>query len=145
MALATAYYAKMTTRYVEVVTDQLAAQIAPEIAITLIGNGWRADEFSGTVVIAASKNTLELNGGDILLRCEHGSIRVAAMLSEWIGHSLRDNENLQIPIRVAFQHHGERPHSEEPTLECSIAYRDARKIAGYRCDMLSGGVVKRVK
>ncbi len=59
----------MTTRYVEVVTDQLAAQIAPEIAITLIGNGWRAESSLGRLVIAASKNTLELNGGDIF-SCE---------------------------------------------------------------------------
>lgn len=145
MALVTAYYAKSTTKYVEIVKNQLAAQIAPEIAISLIGDRWQADEFCGIVVIAASKNTLVLNGGDILLRCEHGSIRVAAKLSEWTGHSLRDSENLQIPVRVPFQHHGARSHSKEPTIECSVAYRDARNVAAYRCEMLTGGVVKRVE
>lgn len=102
MALVTALYAKATTKYVEIAADQLAAQIAPDIAISMEDCTWQADEFCGTVVIKASKNTLALNGGDILLRCEHGSIRVGVKLDKWIGHSLTDGQTLPIPVECPF-------------------------------------------
>ena len=44
---------------------------------------------------------------------------------------------------VSFQHPFMLPHANAPVIECSVAYKDARGIANYRCDMLPGGVVNR--
>src|SRR5260370_5773336 len=88
MAFITALYARATTRYVEIVADQDAAQIEPDITIAIENGRWQGDDCRANLVITGSRNTLVLNGGDILLRCEHGSIRLAVQLTEWSGNSL---------------------------------------------------------
>ncbi len=143
MTFVTALYARATTMYVQILVDQLAAQIEPGIDVRLENGRWLADEFRGTIVFTASSNTLVLDGGDILLRCEHGSIRVATRLTEWIGHSLTPGQNLAIDITVPFQHPTAVPHAQSASIEGFIAYKDGRNLGRYQCDMLSGGYVSR--
>ncbi|PYV17201.1 MAG: hypothetical protein DMG21_09075 [Acidobacteria bacterium] len=52
MTFVTALYARATTKYVQILVDQLAAQIEPGIDVRLENGRWLADEFRGTIVFA---------------------------------------------------------------------------------------------
>ena len=136
----TAFY---TRRYVQIVANQFAAQIEPEITVAIKKGRWHGDDYLATLVITASRNTLVLKGGDILLRCEHGSIRLAIQLTEWIGHSLTPGQRLSIKVMAQFQHPVRMPHRRDASLEGSVEYADTRNNAAYHCDLFSDGVVTR--
>lgn len=143
MTFITALYARATTKYVGIVAEQFAAQIEPELGVTLEKGAWQKDNFVGTIAISASRNTMVLSGGDVLLRCEHGSIRIATQLTKWKGHTLLAGQQLAVDIDVCFEHSGERPHMQDPSVEGFVMYKDARNVAGYQYEMWSGGFTRK--
>lgn len=142
MVCITAYYARATTRYVKIVSQQFAAQIEPVPIIELGSGSWQGNTFLAPLTITASRNDLVLVGGDILLRCEHGSIRLAMQLHERAGDTLSPGQHLQLDIKLPFEHAADGRHSRSPSLEGFLLYSDSRNVQTYRRVLGDGGITR---
>jgi hypothetical protein len=140
LVLVTAYYARATTQYVKIASEQFAAQIEPVPVITLGSGSWKGNTFLGRLTITATRNELVLVGGDILLRCEHGNIRLAKQLGEWIGHTMGPGQPFVLDLKVPFDHAGDGSHNHGPSFEGFLIYKDSRNVQSYRLVIESAGI-----
>jgi len=141
MVCVTAYYARATTRYVRIAAEQFAAQIEPVPIVTLQNCGWREPTFLGSVAVEATQNSMVVVGGQILLRCEHGTLRSVVELDKWTGHTLSPGQRLVFTLEVAFES-AEKGHAHTPSVEGLFLYSDSRNVATYERETLPSGIVR---
>lgn len=142
MVCVTAYYARATTRYVRIASEQFAAQIEPVPTIVLENGRWLRNTFIAQVIITATRNDLVLVSGDILLRCEHGSIRVASQLNERFGDTISPGQPLLLKIELPFEHTDDRAHHHTPSLEGFLVYKDSRNVQSYCRELGKDGTTR---
>lgn len=141
MVCITAYYARATTRYVKIASEQFAAQIEPVPIIELRSCAWTGGSLLCELVIEAAQNTLVINGGSLFVRCEHGRIRPLKELDKWLGHTLNAGERLSFVIEALCESN-DGFHTQLPLIEGVFIYQDSRNVAGYRREILPSGVVR---
>lgn len=133
LVVVTYVYTREMTRSVRILSDQFAAQIRPEVTVSLVDQQWSANCLKASLVITATRETAVLRGGEFTVYCEHDAAGGVVELGIFGGHALPSGGSLRLTVSGKFD--CATPHVHGASIAGSIAFSDYKGCADYRCDI----------
>lgn len=133
LVVVTYAYTRQMARSVKILSDQFAAQIRPEVNVTLTDQSWSDGKLKATLVVTATRNTAVLRGGEITVYCEHDEPGDVVELGILEGHTLPSGESLRLAVSGEFD--CTAPHVHGAGIGGSVLFSDYKRHINYEYDI----------